>query len=39
MSLNCNTGCREKGHMVKCPICKEDYHIGIVHHCPTGVKT
>ncbi len=33
---NCPTGCREKDHMIKCFRCGAEYHIGIMHFCPTG---
>jgi hypothetical protein len=32
----CGTGCREKHHMIECPNCGLEYHIGVIHACPTS---
>ena len=33
---DCGTGCRKKEHMVTCPKCGEEYHIGLIHFCATN---
>jgi len=32
----CSTGCRSNHHMIECPNCGAEYHIGLVHQCPTA---
>jgi hypothetical protein len=33
----CSTGCRANYHMIECLNCGNEYHIGLVHYCPTSV--